>query len=35
MDTLDDFKASLQRNTIHILSDMEFIHAYEWLDKTY
>lgn len=35
MDTLDDFKASLQRNTMHILSDMECIHAYEWLDKTY
>lgn len=33
--TLEDFKESLKRNEMHILSDMEFIRAYEWLDTIY
>lgn len=35
MDTLDDFKESIKRNEMHILSDMEFIRAYEWLNTIY
>lgn len=35
MDTLEDFNASLERHETLILSDTEFLRAFEWLDRNY
>ena len=35
MDTLEDFNASLERHEMLILSDTEFLRAFEWLDRNY
>ena len=35
METLEDFNASLERHETLILSDTEFLRAFEWLDRKY